>query len=87
MARGWSYDCAEKKKQSPEEETPKTPCFNEDHVSTSWIINRAGISTQEGAFSARQPPNRIPEGLRPMALRPALSNGLPFSSVHVEMMF
>jgi hypothetical protein len=36
----------------------------------------------KGATVARQPCCRIPhfEGLRPVALRPALSNGLPFSS-------
>jgi hypothetical protein len=36
----------------------------------------------KGATVARQPCCRIPhfEGFRPVALRPALSNGLPFSS-------
>jgi hypothetical protein len=39
-------------------------------------------ATREGAIAARQPCCRIPvsRGLRPVALRPTLSDGLPFSS-------
>ena len=46
---------------------------------TNWIF-AAEDAAKEGAVSTRQLCYHIPEELRPVALRPTFSSGLPFTS-------